>query len=1026
MLRSLLCVSIVAAFPLTVGAAGATSEDIPIPGGMAALVQAAGIREVPDRARFVSEVARLASESPLRDRQRAAALGNRRRAHLIAATRLQRAFAGTQVNGAVSLTVARDGAGRRQLAELLGVVGLRLRERRGIYSIESTDDSGAADRLELLANFGIHVSDLNVMINRGDAISFGLPVDTVPLPLSAALWSEIILARKVPANELFAAILGDDRATLLCYGLAALDDPTLEYLAANPAVLRTLYANAAVFAAFGSRLTIHDGRVVTPGEAQSEAARIIWEGLVEARTTEPDRFIGALLERRAGRLAYLYDVAAELDPARAAFTLSLWIQDPAVRMERSRMLAQAIAAAYPEWPSNERPFVRPLHDFGSLVMSVAVNADGSPRQPSTRQLWEQVFENQELNGDPARLLRTAERTVAIDAAWLAETVALTDVRTRGERLMQIAFAFRVFPDAGAPGDDLIVALRAFVGYRTLALGLEQMGVRQPAIYAAAARRAEALTRLEGGRAFVALSQFQGALALLVRLGRTGSLEPGRIDALLTTLSQVPLTADGRLSGAIAEWLRSELLVEQGDADAEQNLLALLAGRMSGAPRIIDWEGGQYRFDLAAAELERLQRVRRRQAGYSLDAALQLFSTARSLSAATIDLDGIKRGVAALERLQKLLPRKRPASPSEVVPGGAGDLRDPFDILEQAHQDLSRISRPRDVERAAHVAASLLEAVDIVLGEVLSSLAYALTLGNPDGPTLLGGDVARRHDFGLGSRVPGVRTGRPWALPEQHYDPGVPWHVTGSLVGLDVALAPLSLKRLEGDGLFAPPVLGSNDRETFARSVALMNPYALEDAGRDRIATAIARGRQRLRQARTGEEIDGVADAIRMDGWRRRALRWTAANDAEQTFRLLSLVELFVLGGGDVEAAHGWGVAMTPVWGCLCTRLQPPNAWRFSTGRPQVGVLGSSMPDLTLHVAAGLQELNLPAGLARSVLSTAAQQFVDTVRPNDGNDWLSLVQGVQEISRERLEDFVAAAAAVGGPLVPVDAPPARGR
>ena len=1026
MLRGLLCVSIVAAFPLTVGAAGATSEEIPIPGGMAALVQAGGIREVPDRARFVSEVARLVSESPLRDRQRAAALGNRLKAHLVAAARLQRAFASVQVDGAVSLAVARDGAGRRQLSELLGVVGLRLRDRRGVYSIESTDDNAAADRLQLLSNFGIDVSDLNVMINRGDPITFGLPVDTVPLPLSAALWSDVILARKVPANELFATILGDDRATLLCYGLAALDDPTLEYLAANPAVLRSLYSNAAIFAAFGSRLTIRDGRVVTPGEAQSGAARSVWEDLVEARATEPERFIGSLFERRGGRLAYLYDVAAELDPARTAFTLSLWMQDPAVRIERSRLLVEAISGAYPEWPANERPFVRPLHDFGSLVMSIAVNADGSPRQPSTRQLWDQVFENQELTSDPSRLLRNADRTGAIDAAWLAETVALSDVRTRGERAMKLAFAFRVFHDAGPPGDDLIVALRALAGYRTLALGLEQMGIRRPALYAAAARRAEALTRLEGGRGFVALSQFQGALALLVRLGRTGALDQARIEALLTTLSQIPVNADGRLAGGIAEWLRSELLVDQGDADAERNLLALLAGPVRGVPRIVDWEGGQYRFDLAAAELDRLQRVRRRQGGYSLDAALQLFSTARSLSSATIDLAGIKRGVAAVERLQKLLPQKRPASPSEVVPGGAGDLRDPFDILNQAHQDLSRLSRPRDVDRAGDVAASLLEAVDIVLGEVLSSLAYALSLGNPDGPTLLGGDVARRHDFGLGSRVPGIRTGRPWALPEQHYDPGVPWHVTGSLIGLDVALAPLALKRLEGDGLFAPPVLGSNDRETFARSVALMNPYTLEDAGRDSIATAIARGRQRLAQARTGEDIDGVADAVRMDGWRRRALRWTAANDAGRKFGLLSLMELFVLGGGEAEVGHAWGVAMTPVWGCFCARLQPPNSWRFATGRPQVGVLASSMPDLMLHVAAGLHELDLPAGLARSVLSTAARQFVDTVRPNDGNDWLALVQGVQEISRERLEDFVAAAAAVGGPLLPIDAPPARDR
>ncbi len=53
-----------------------------------------------------------------------------------------------------------------------------------------------------------------------------------------------------------------------------------------------------------------------------------------------------------------------------------------------------------------------------------------------------------------------------------------------------------------------------------------------------------------------------------------------------------------------------------------------------------------------------------------------------------------------------------------------------------------------------------------------------------------------------------------------------------------------------------------------------------------------------------------------------------------------------------------------------------------------------------------------------------QQFVDTVRPNDGNDWLALVRGALTMTRERLEDFVAAAAAVGGPLLPLPAASAR--
>jgi hypothetical protein len=156
----------------------------------------------------------------------------------------------------------------------------------------------------------------------------------------------------------------------------------------------------------------------------------------------------------------------------------------------------------------------------------------------------------------------------------------------------------------------------------------------------------------------------------------------------------------------------------------------------------------------------------------------------------------------------------------------------------------------------------------------------------------------------------------------------------------------------------------------------------------------------------------------MDGWRRRALHWTAANEPDQKLALLSLSELFVLGGGVVSEIDGWGTAMTSVWGCLCGRMPAPNAWRLLTGRPQAGVLGTSVPDVMLKVATGLHELDLPAGVAKSVLSTAMQQFVDTVQPNDGNDWLALVRGALSITRERLEDFVAAAAVVGGPLVPV--------
>jgi hypothetical protein len=1025
MLRGFLCASIVAAFSLSAAAAAVISEDVPVPGGTAAFVRAIGIRAAPDRSRFVAEVARLIYEAPERLRQDPASPISRLIAHLDAVTRFQRAYAAVQSNGAVSLADAASGAARRRLGDLLAVVGLRLRESRGAYAVETDDAGDVVQRVALLANLGVDVSGLAALLNRGEAATIRLPTELVPVPLTSAVWSEVIFDRPVPPDELFGAIVADERAALLCHGLASLDDLTLQYLVEHPATLRQLYAHAEVFGAFGSHLKIREGRIVTPGEERGAAARGIWETLSGARVTDPSRFVTELFGRDRGRLAYLYDTIGELDPPRAAFALSLWIADPAARDERVQTLAAAIGVAYPEWPTAERPFIRPLHDLGSLLNSVDVNADGRPKEPAGRRLWERAFESQELPIDAERQLRDYDRDGPIDAGWVAQAIAATDVRTRGQRLMQIAFGYRMFGGTDAASRaDLLVALRAFPVYRTVMLGLEQMGVRRPSVYAAAARQAAALARLDGGRAFVAFSQFQGALAVIVRLAAVGSIDAAGIERLVTSLAAVPLKDDGRLDGGISAWLRREVLNGHAGDGAEHALIVALAGPTLQPPRIVDWEGGRYRLDLAAAEERRLRRVRERQAGYSLDAALQLESIALLLRGEALDLEGVKSAAAALERTQTMLPAAEPVSASEFVPGGATDVGRPREIADRALRDLSRITRPRDTRRAVEISADLLEAADVVLGEVLSSFAYALNLGDPDGATLLGGDVARRHDFGIGSRVPDVRVYQPWAIPEQHYDPGVPWHVAGSLIGLDVALAPLALQRLAGDGLSGPPVLGSNDRETFARSIALLNPYALRDAERDRIGAAIARGRQRASQARADTELDALAEAVRMDGWRRRALQWTVAREPERALLFLSLAELFVLGGGDLADLHRWGTAMTPIWGCLCTRMPAPNAWRFVTGRPQVGVLGSAVGDVMLHVAVSLDELDLPAPLARSVASAAMQQFLDTVTPNDGNDWLALVRGAQTISRERIEDFVAAAAAVGGPLVPAAAPALR--
>jgi hypothetical protein len=126
-----------------------------------------------------------------------------------------------------------------------------------------------------------------------------------------------------------------------------------------------------------------------------------------------------------------------------------------------------------------------------------------------------------------------------------------------------------------------------------------------------------------------------------------------------------------------------------------------------------------------------------------------------------------------------------------------------------------------------------------------------------------------------------------------------------------------------------------------------------------------------------------------------------------------MTDLPHLGGGAGVDLSSWGMSALTALGFM----HAPGGTRPSTaliGRPQVGLLATTVADLNLRVAVVLRELQLPAALAKSVLAAAVQDFLDQVRPSDVDDWLTLVRAAQGVSRERIEDYVAAAAA-GGPL-----------
>jgi hypothetical protein len=855
----------------------------------------------------------------------------------------------------------------------------------------------------------------------------------VPVPLTADVWSRAVFRRTIAPADLVVAILEDRRAAWLCYGLAGEDDETLTFLAEHPAVLADLYDRApGAFAAFGATLRIRGGRVVPPG---AELGVPLWEAVVGERVDRPDRFVRALYADNDGRVAYLHDTIAQLDAPHAAFALGAWIPSAAVRLERFTALSSAVAHGYHEWRVSERPFTRPMSDFAIAMTRLMVEPTGAPLAPAQRVFWNGVFGTVDSPSDA----RDREEHGLIDAAFLADATGVSDMYTRTDRVEVFSFAQRVFGPLGSLGSmsdatsrDVATALKALPHQRMLMWALDRMGIREPSAYAAASRQAREVTSGDPNHVFWNLAQLQGSLALISRARTVGTIDAATAERLVRSVSAVPLV-DGKYEGGIARWIEHDLLPALAPAGgnpggAEASLIAALTGKANdpSAPRI-SWEGQQYRLDFAAAEARRLRLVRERQGGASLDVALNLARLAGGTPAAPVNTGGARpTNAGTLAALAENFSLRGKDTWADMMPPGVAAPASPRERIDRAIGDLSRVDEGRDPARAAQVASSLVDTADIVLSQSILSLVYALDLGDPDGAAFLASNVALRHDFGFGLHDSESRTRRPWDVPQQDFLPDVPWHVTGSLLGLDIALAPMALRHIDLDRLAEAPRLRSTEREAFAVGAALMDSRMLLDSDRAAIVAAIARGRQRIDAlaANPGdpEDLAALADVVRLDGWRRRALEWTLRNRPQDAASIFSLAEQLALGGGAPGAnVDAWGMAAFTSVGCACTRMIAPGGWPLFAGRPQLAFMSFVVSDLNLRVATILSEMGLPSALERPVLEAAVQDFIDEVAPADASDWLPLSQLARALTRQRVEDYVASAAAVDGPLVPADEP-----
>jgi hypothetical protein len=320
---------------------------------------------------------------------------------------------------------------------------------------------------------------------------------------------------------------------------------------------------------------------------------------------------------------------------------------------------------------------------------------------------------------------------------------------------------------------------------------------------------------------------------------------------------------------------------------------------------------------------------------------------------------------------------------------------------------------------ARLADPLRELADDLLGRGLTEFAYAVAMGSPDRRPISVAEAASRHDFkGEMDRRP---LGGAWRLPAYatRSSPQRVWHLTGSLLGLDVALADLSLVRLSSRPPSRKPTLSDEDRRVMTESVVLAHPLAFSDAGGVLVLDALRNGRRRVAAIRTDAEARALATEIGLGPGRTNLLAWVVAHDPARIGAFFSPVEILWAGleARPVDGTlHAWGAAAGPRLGCLCLELLDRRPWETLAGRWNLGVLASGFPDLNLRLVELLADLKMPAPLLGAVLAAATIDFTENATSRDPDDRRGPVEFVQALGTERLEQYVGLFT-TDGPLFP---------
>ena len=1015
-----------------VGRAQSAWFDLRVPGSISGLLQSAGVDAEPaDELRLtqhllrrLQEVGEVALDGDGNESDAWSRPGRSRVRNYVDAFRFLRMrwLAVQRSDGEVSLGAANDRRSRRSLEAFLEILGLSLVRDRGATRYRVVSGGRGRRRSSygqwldtVFTGAGWQPERIRARLNAGETIDWDPGHFVVALPLDPPLWrglmndssdgidmNSTVFAPDVAA-DLLARIIADPDWARFHSGLVALDSSTLAYVADNPRTLGLFRNHIGAFADYASHLRVHEGRVQTPGD---DIAREEWEALAGASVSAPYDFLSGLFGRSSGRLAFFFDTVARLPAAHQRYTLGAWQDEPARRRG-----FDALWGMFDRMRSEADEVLQEL-DPAAILRALTVQEDGSPRGPASPEFWRLVFRDREVTEQESEELSERwDDAAAIDAAFVLGSTLYAPAGVGRDRLRTFCFVQRVFYDGDRDDvQEVLTVARAFDRFSMLLLSLERMGIRDATVHAGLLRSARRLggvrDRWIDSSAFrrsVALSRFQGAVALVERARLAGVLSVTSAGEVLVALAELPPR------GSVAGWLAEHLLpalnlstppdVESGALERE--LLAVLAGAHRGAgasgEMIAEWEGLEYRFDRGAMQFGRVRRTRAELSGPTIDTALMVWRQMDRLARKVEDVTPVAETFIEIAASVEVPESARAGANARSV---AYARR-----LRSEAATLIEIAEAEDMNRLAEAVLELGDLVATLTADALRTLIYAVHLSLAEG--LFDADLAARHDFGVDPGADAGRLRTPWTTPAGIATPEG-WSVQGSLLSLDLALAHLYLPRVSrvlpsGGQRF----LDDQDVRYLTYAVTLFNPASAGAGQVDRIAEAIRRGRNRVKGL--AEDATGVSDLareIRLHYMRRHELERAANAGAEELDRILSRTELFWLGwhGKDAAELMDWGAPTTPLDGCLCLRMPFPDDVEFHATTP--GGLAFRFADLQLALVEAVDRLKLPASIIRDLLPIATREMLDGARVTHDADIEALVRYVNELSASRIEDYVA--------------------